>query len=109
VPKPERLGPLPFPVRTDAERLCAQVILGVRAALRDDPAALAAGEARLVAQFHDALRAHGAIRLPDPSTLDSAEDLIRQARAWVAEQDEWHAAGAGGQPTPGGGKKLGAD
>jgi hypothetical protein len=60
--------------------------------MKDDPAALAAAEARLVAEFDAALRAHGAIVLPDPSTLEPAEDLIRQARAWIAEQDERRAA-----------------
>jgi hypothetical protein len=41
------------------------------------------------------LRERGAIVLPDPSTLDPAENLIRQARAWIAEQDQRRAARAG--------------
>jgi hypothetical protein len=94
----DALKPLPIPVRTDAGRHCAQVIHHARVALKEDAVRLAAAEARLVAEFEDALLAHGAIRLPDESTLEPAEDLIRQARAWIAEQDERRAARTGPPP-----------
>jgi hypothetical protein len=48
-PDPDRLGPLPVPARTEAERLCVQVILHARAALQQNPAGPATAEARLVA------------------------------------------------------------
>jgi hypothetical protein len=82
----------PFPVHTDAERLCAQVIYHVRGVLQGDPAGLVDVEARLVAEFSEALLAHGAIQLPDASTLDSAEILLGNARRWHAEQVKRRAA-----------------
>jgi hypothetical protein len=89
---------VPIPVHTADDALCWQAVAQVRAALRDDPGRAAAAVARLEAEFREELRRQGAIRLPDPSTLEPVEELLKQARAWIAEQER-RAARAGPRPT----------
>jgi hypothetical protein len=79
---------LPIAGRTEAERYCRHVVAQVRAALRDDLGRVAAAAARLEAEFVAELRAHGAIRLPDPASLEPVEELLQQARAWIAEHEQ---------------------
>jgi hypothetical protein len=92
--------PLTIPLDTEEGRLCRQVIRHAYYALRSEaPGRADAAVARLEAAFFAELRAHGAVRLPDPSALEPVEDLLQQARAWIAEQER-RAAGAGPRPAP---------
>jgi hypothetical protein len=75
---------LPIAGRTAAERLCQHVLAHVRIALEGQPEALAKAEARLVAEFQQEFRNRGEIRLPDPSTLPSVQNLLAQTRAGLA-------------------------
>jgi hypothetical protein len=87
---PERVYPvradnadesLGIPVRNQAERLCRYVIAHVRTELRHEtPARAEAVLARLAAEFFAEREAHGAIRLPDPATLEPVHQLLE--RAW---------------------------
>jgi hypothetical protein len=80
--------PLTIPRDTEEARLCRQVILSAYYALRSvAPGRADAAVARLEAEFFAERRAHGAVRLPDPATLEPVEELLQQARAWVAEQE----------------------
>jgi hypothetical protein len=91
--------PLTIPLDTEEARLCRQVILHAYYALRSvAPGRADAAVARLEAEFFAERRAHGAIRLPDPASLEPVEELLQQARAWIA-QLERRAAGAGQRPT----------
>jgi hypothetical protein len=72
---------------TEAGWLCRQVAEHVHGALREEPEQAAAVVARLEAEFFAELRAHGAIRLPDPVSLELVEELLRQARARLAEHE----------------------
>jgi hypothetical protein len=75
-----------IPGRTPAERLCRSVIAHVRAALRHEPPAVAdAAVARASAEFFKELRAHGAIRLPDPATLEPVAELLARTRATLTD------------------------
>jgi hypothetical protein len=79
--------PLRVPIRTNAERLCRQVADWVTPRLWEkDPAREAEVVARLEAEFREELRAHGAIRLPDPSALTPVQELLDAARARRAAQ-----------------------
>jgi hypothetical protein len=78
-------APPPVPVDTEEGRLCAGVLAHVHIALSGDPAAQAAAAARLAAEFRTDVRARGAVRLPDPSALPPARDLLERARAWETE------------------------
>jgi hypothetical protein len=82
---------LRVPVRTDEERLCRQVVEWVHRLLLREASPERADEvvARLEAEFLRERRAHGAVRLPDPATLEPVEDLLAQARAWIAEHERW--------------------
>jgi hypothetical protein len=95
---PEIVTPVHIPMDTEAGWLCRQVAEHVHVALHQEPERAAAVVARLEAKFFAELRAHGAIRLPDPATLEPVEELLQQARAWIAEQER-RAAGAGPPPT----------
>ncbi|HTK78780.1 MAG TPA: hypothetical protein VL371_26210 [Gemmataceae bacterium] len=75
------VGKLRLPGRTLSERLCQQVECWVRVALRDNPRRSEAVMARLEAQYRNAPRDNGDIRLPDPASLESVEQLFAQARA----------------------------
>jgi hypothetical protein len=86
---------LRIPADTEAGRLCRQVVAAVRAELGDEPERAAAAVARLEAEFFAELRARGSIRLPDPSPGEPVEELLRQARARLAEQQN----GRGPQPS----------
>jgi hypothetical protein len=72
--------PMAIPTDTAEGRLCRQVALHVSAALRAEPGRAAAAVARLEADFFAELRAQGAVRLPDPSSLESVEGLLAEAR-----------------------------
>lgn len=85
--------PLPITTRTEEEQYCRAVAVWVWSRVvvpqspgdgnSDERAAVAV--ARLVAEFEDELTRRGAIRLPDPSTLESADSLIERARAESAK------------------------
>jgi hypothetical protein len=77
---------LRIPADTEEGRLCRQVLAAVRAELAAEPDRAAAAVARLKAEFAQELRARGAVRLPDPSSLESVEGLLRRARATLSEQ-----------------------
>jgi hypothetical protein len=82
---PEIVTHAHIPMDTEAGWLCRQVAEHVHGALREEPERAAAVVARLEAEFFAELRAHGAIRLPDPVSLEPVEHLLAQARAWIAE------------------------
>jgi hypothetical protein len=87
---PADLGspPLRIPADTEAGRLCRQVVLCADAALRFDGAGVADEVvARLEAEYFAAVRADGVFRLPDPASLEPVEEIMRQARAWIAAQE----------------------
>jgi hypothetical protein len=84
---PEIVTHVHIPMDTEAGWLCRQVAEHVGVALHEEPERAAAAVARLEAEFVAELRAHGAIRLPDPATLEPVEELLAQARAWVAAQE----------------------
>jgi hypothetical protein len=71
---------------SDEERLCRQVMRYVTNLQVDWPEAVAAA-ARLEAELQEELRRHGAVQLPDPTGLPSAEDLLEQARATMTEAE----------------------
>jgi RNA polymerase sigma factor (TIGR02999 family) len=72
-------SPVAIPADAEEERLCRQVVEHVRAVLEEEPVRAAAATARLEAEFFAELRAHGAIRLPDPSALEPVEGCWRRA------------------------------
>jgi hypothetical protein len=77
------------PVHTEEEWLCRQVIEWVDVLrLAESPEYAGAAVARLKAQFRQELRTHGAIRLPDPSTLVSFEKLLNRARAALSQSQK---------------------
>jgi hypothetical protein len=79
---------LRLPKRTDAERLCWLVIAHVKAVLNEEPPdRVAAVVARLEAEFWEELRRHGVLRLPDPSTLPSAQELLERAQKAMTETE----------------------
>jgi hypothetical protein len=61
---------LRIPADTDEGRLCRQVVAVGRAELAADPDRAAEAVARLEEEFLQALRQRGAVRLPDPSSLE---------------------------------------
>jgi hypothetical protein len=72
----------PIPGRTDDERYCRHVLAWVRTILNDaPPGRTEATVAQLGAEFHDVLRREGTVRLPDPSTLEPVDELLK--RAWA--------------------------
>jgi hypothetical protein len=73
-----------IPADTEAGRLCRQVAAWVPAALHAEPDRAAAVVARLEAEFFAELRAHGAVRLPDPAELEPVEELLARTRAALA-------------------------
>jgi hypothetical protein len=83
---------LGIPADTEEAWLCRQVAAHVRVALRADPARAEAAVARLEAEFFAELRAHGSIRLPDPPPPEPVEELLRQARAGLPEQQRGRSA-----------------
>jgi hypothetical protein len=78
-------GEFRLPGNTPAARLCRQVEAWVRVALREDVPRRDAGLARLEAEFRDAPRRDGDLRLPDAATLEPVEELIAHARDHLAE------------------------
>jgi hypothetical protein len=84
VPRPNRAIPLPvpFPVTTEDEAYCWHVALWAYLVLRDDSPDLAVEVvARLAAEVRAEAEARGSVRLPDPTTLESVERLLVDARA----------------------------
>src|SRR5262249_9606431 len=86
-PAPPPLPPYPnprallLPGRTEAERLCPQAVVYLKVVLADGPPGeLQAVLARLEAEFREELHRHGEIRLPDPSSLPPAQDVLEQVR-----------------------------
>jgi hypothetical protein len=80
--------PLAIPLDTEEGRLCLQVVQCAYFALRDESLGRAAeAAARLEAEYCAERRARGAVRLPDPASLEPVERLLEQARAWVAEHE----------------------
>jgi uncharacterized NAD(P)/FAD-binding protein YdhS len=74
------------PVHTEEERLCRQVVQWVDVLRRtESPEYVDAAVARLTAQFRQELQTRGAIRLPDPSSLESFENLLNRARASLSQ------------------------
>jgi hypothetical protein len=84
---PEIVTHVHIPMDTEAGWLCRQVAEHVHVALHQEPERAAAAVARLEAEFFAECRAHGAVRLPDPAALEPVEELLQQARAWIAEQE----------------------
>jgi hypothetical protein len=75
-----------LPERSEEERLCRQVIGYVSSYEGELPDAAAAA-ARLELELQEELRRHGAIQLPDPAGLPSAEELLEEARATMTEAE----------------------
>jgi len=75
-----------IPADTAEGALCRQVIERVDTALHLEPDRAAAAVARLEAEFFAELRTRGAIRLPDPLSLESVEEILKRARASLSEQ-----------------------
>jgi len=71
---------------TEEERLCRQVILFVTY-WQDGGREAAAAAARLEAELHEGLRRHGAVHLPDPAGLPSAEELLEEVRTTMTETE----------------------
>jgi hypothetical protein len=89
VDHPARDPRLTIPTDTEAGQLCRQVVAWVPAALHAEPDRAAAVVARLEAEFFAALRAHGAVRLPDPSDLEPVHELLDKVRArWTEAQGQ---------------------
>jgi hypothetical protein len=79
---------LRLPKNTAEERLCWLVIAQVKAVLSDEPPdRVEVVVARLEAEFWEELRQHGVLRLPDPSTLPSAQELLERARKAMIETE----------------------
>lgn len=76
-----RLG---FPAHTDDERLCQQVVLWVDAELAEATDVREATLLRLKAEFQEELRKEGRVRLPDPLTLVSVQELLGRAQSELA-------------------------
>jgi hypothetical protein len=89
---------LRLPRDTEEGRLCWQVVTYADAALSTEaPGRAAAAVDRLEAEYFAELRAHGAVRLPDPASLEPVGGLLRQARVWIVTQEKQQAArGPGG-------------
>jgi hypothetical protein len=92
VPPLDLLDTLPWalsvPAHTEDERLCRQVVQWVEGLrLSGLPDSAEAAVARLNAEYQQELRRHGAIRLPDPSTLPPAQELLDQTRAALTEAE----------------------
>jgi hypothetical protein len=84
---------LHIPMRTEEERLCRQVVAFAWVALGDGPPGRAReAVARLEAEFFAELRARGTIRLPAPPPPEPVEELLRQARAALPEQQRGRSA-----------------
>jgi hypothetical protein len=92
---PEIVTHVHIPMDTEAGWLCRQVAEHVHGALREEPERAAAVVARLEAEFFAEWGASGAIRLPDPASLEPVEELLRQARARLAEQQRGHGSRPG--------------
>jgi hypothetical protein len=92
-PRPD-LGPplsVPFPASTEAEAYCLQVARWAYLVLQDEsPDRAAEVVARLAAEVREEARTRGAVRLPDPATLEPVELVLARAKAEA------------GQPTRGG-------
>jgi hypothetical protein len=71
-------------------RLCQQVEIWVRVALRDDPTRREAVLARLDREFRAAPREHGDIRLPDAARLEPVEQLLAEVRDTLPERERRH-------------------
>jgi hypothetical protein len=90
---------LPAADCTDEEHLCRQVVNWVDSTLKKEtPDRAEEVTARLVAEYQELRRRSGVVHLPDPSTLEPIEDLLRHARASIAEQDRRHTAPTGPPP-----------
>jgi hypothetical protein len=88
VPKPIRIEPFPyFPVDSEDEWLCWQVLEHVRVVLQEDPDRAKVAAARLEGEFWEERSRHGEVRLPDPSSLTPIAELLQQARAVKREAD----------------------
>jgi hypothetical protein len=91
------------PVHSEDERLCRQVIQWVEALrITDSPEYADAAVARLIAEFREERRRHGAIRLPDPSPPVPVHELLEQARATMTDSERQNLFGSR-QPIPDGG------
>jgi hypothetical protein len=74
-----------IPSRTDEERLCRQVVAWVSHRMPRDQADAAV--ARLAAEYRWELHAQGAIRLPDPASLESPQELLARVRKGLREKE----------------------
>jgi hypothetical protein len=73
--------------RTDEERLCRQVVNWVvKLVRRERPEQADAVATRLDAEFLAERQARGAIRLPDSSSLESVEELLKRTEALLTNQ-----------------------
>jgi hypothetical protein len=74
------------PVRTTEEMLCRQVMTWVEQQLiREAPDRVGRVLDRLETEFREALREHGAIRLPGRPTPAAVREVLEQARAKMTE------------------------
>jgi hypothetical protein len=81
-------SPLSAPAQTEDERLCRQVIEWVDYMLRtESDERAAAGVARLNEEFQENLRRHGTVRLPDPSALPPAQEILAWVRGALTEAE----------------------
>jgi hypothetical protein len=88
-PKSHSIG---IPGRTEEERFCRQVIAWVEFP-GVPPDQIPAAVLRLEAEFWEALEREGAIRLPDPSTLEPVEELLKRVPASLAKEQRRTALG----------------
>jgi hypothetical protein len=77
---------LDVPGRTGEERLCRQLILYAGWELAAEPDRARAVVARMKADFNQELWQEGSIRLPDSSSLVTAQELLEQARAELTDR-----------------------
>jgi hypothetical protein len=75
------------PAHSEEEELCWQVIRRYVTSQESDWPEVAAAVARLEAELQEELRRHGAVQLPDPAGLPSAEQLLEEAQATMTEAE----------------------
>lgn len=96
--KPSLFDPsLSIPADTEEEWLCRDVAVRVSAELCDEPERASAITGRLEAEFFAETFQHGAIRLPEPSSLTPVSELLEQARRRLTDARRQSDRGANGR------------